>query len=176
TVKNALRPILRQLNNGPVSMKLDQPPAIDEPQQTGAAGTVERTMPAAAEQANSVPTQCGGAFCPTTGGQELGAVRHELPPTVRRDVRWCAALAEMADALDPTGGNARCTFGGLFDFERGGLLLQEPKPFTRRSEPIANRSYTERLFCFFEHFRICDGLSATEQPRCACRSIELRYE
>ena len=28
-VKNALRPILRQLKNGPVVMKLDQPPAID---------------------------------------------------------------------------------------------------------------------------------------------------
>jgi len=49
-VKNALRPILRQLNNAPVAMKLDQPPAIDELQQTGAAGTVERTMAAAAEQ------------------------------------------------------------------------------------------------------------------------------
>ena len=56
TVKNALRPILRQLNNGPVSMKLDQPPAIDEPQQTGAAGTVERTMAAAAEHGHGVPT------------------------------------------------------------------------------------------------------------------------
>ena len=56
TVKNALRPILRQLNNGPVSMKLDQPPAIDEPQQTGAAGTVERTMAAATEQGEGIPT------------------------------------------------------------------------------------------------------------------------
>jgi len=81
--------------------KLDQPAAIDGPQQTG---TVERAMAVAADQGNSVPTQCGGAFCPTTGGQELGVVRHELPPTVRRDVRWCGALAEMADALDPSGG------------------------------------------------------------------------
>ena len=31
-VENASRPILRQLNNGPVSMKLDQPPASDGPQ------------------------------------------------------------------------------------------------------------------------------------------------
>jgi hypothetical protein len=49
-------PILRELNNGPVAMKLDQPAAIYGPQQPGTAGTVERTMAAAAEQRPGVPT------------------------------------------------------------------------------------------------------------------------
>jgi hypothetical protein len=54
-VDNALRPILSQLNDGPVATKLDQPSAIDGPQKTGTAGTVERTMAAATEQGQGVP-------------------------------------------------------------------------------------------------------------------------
>jgi hypothetical protein len=54
-VDNALRPILSQLNDGPVATKLDQPATIDGPQQTGTAGTVERTMAAATEQGQGVP-------------------------------------------------------------------------------------------------------------------------
>ena len=46
--------ILRPLDNGPVAMKLDQPAAIDGPDQTGTAGTVERTMAAAAEQGRAL--------------------------------------------------------------------------------------------------------------------------
>jgi hypothetical protein len=56
-VDNALRPIFSQLNNGPVATKLDQPAAaIDGPQQTGTARTVERTMAAATEQGDGIPT------------------------------------------------------------------------------------------------------------------------
>ena len=72
----APRPILGQLNNGPVSMKLNQPAAIDGPQQTRTAGTVERTVAAPAEQGHGVPAQCGGALGPATGGQELGGRQH----------------------------------------------------------------------------------------------------
>jgi hypothetical protein len=36
-------------------MKLNQPAAIDGPEETGTAGTVERTMAAAAEQGHGVP-------------------------------------------------------------------------------------------------------------------------
>jgi hypothetical protein len=32
-------------------------------------------------------------------------------PTVRGDVRWWATLAETANAVDPTGRDARCRFG-----------------------------------------------------------------
>jgi hypothetical protein len=42
-IKNAPRRILCQLNDGPVAMQLDQPAAIDGPQQTGA-GTVENLL------------------------------------------------------------------------------------------------------------------------------------
>jgi hypothetical protein len=38
------------------SRKLNQPAAIDGPQQTGTAGTVERTMAAATEQGDGIPT------------------------------------------------------------------------------------------------------------------------
>ena len=54
-VENAARAILRQLNNGPVAMKLNQPAAIDGPQQTHTAGTVEGTVAAPAEQGHGVP-------------------------------------------------------------------------------------------------------------------------
>jgi hypothetical protein len=56
TLKNAPRPILRQFKNGPISMELDQAAAIDGPKQTGSARTVERTMTAAAEQGQGIPT------------------------------------------------------------------------------------------------------------------------
>ena len=130
-------------------MKLDQPAAIDGPQQTRSTGTVERTVAAAAEQGHGVPTQCGGALGPATGGQELGAASHELTPTVRGDVGWWAALAQMANALDPTGGDARCRFGRRLDYERGGLLLQHSEPFARRSESVANRSPSFQLTCAY---------------------------
>jgi hypothetical protein len=66
-VENAARAILCPLDNGPVAMKLDQPAAIDGPQQTRTAGTVERTVAAPAEQDHGVPAQCGGALCPLQG-------------------------------------------------------------------------------------------------------------
>jgi hypothetical protein len=157
-------------------MKLDQPPAIDGPQQPGTAGTIERTMAAATEQGEGIPTQSGGALCPTTCAQELGAVSHELMPTVRGNVGWWPTLAEPANTLDPTGGNARCTFGRLLDCERAGLLLQVPEPFTRRSESTVNRSHTQRLFCSFERFGMCDALTVAEQPCGSGRSLELRYK
>jgi hypothetical protein len=81
----------------------------------------------------------------------------------------------MANALDPTGRDARCRPGWWLD-DRGGLLLQLPEPFTRRSESVANRSYAEGLFCSFEQFHICDGLIAAEQPCCSGRGLEFRYE
>src|SRR5215470_3453002 len=82
----------------------------------------------------------------------------------------------MANPLLPTGRDARRNFGRWVRDERGGLRLQQPEPSTRRSESTVNRSYTERLFCSFEQFGIRDGLSATEQPCCSGRSLELRYE
>jgi hypothetical protein len=54
-VDNALRPILRQLKDSPVATKLDQPAAVDGPQQTDTAGAVERMMAAATEQSERVP-------------------------------------------------------------------------------------------------------------------------
>jgi hypothetical protein len=54
--KNAPRPIFSQLNNGPVATKLDQPAAIDGPQQTGTASMRERTMAAATKQGEGIPT------------------------------------------------------------------------------------------------------------------------
>jgi hypothetical protein len=54
-VDNALRPILRQLNDGPVATKLDQPAAINSPQQTGTAGAIEWTMATTTEQGQGVP-------------------------------------------------------------------------------------------------------------------------
>ena len=75
-------------------MKLDQPAAIDGPQQTGTATMHERTMAAAAEQGQGIPTQCSGALCPATGTQELVAVSQELAPAVQGDVSWWATVAE----------------------------------------------------------------------------------
>ena len=55
TFKNPPRPILGQFNDRPVAVKLDQPAAIDGPNQTGTATMHERTM-AAAEQGQGIPT------------------------------------------------------------------------------------------------------------------------
>ena len=74
-------------------MKLDQPAAIDGPNQTGTATMHERTMAAAAEQGQGIPTQCSGALCPATGAQELVAVSQELAPAVQGDVSWWATVA-----------------------------------------------------------------------------------
>jgi hypothetical protein len=41
-VENGLRPILRQFNNGPVAVKLDQPAASDGRQETGSATMHQR--------------------------------------------------------------------------------------------------------------------------------------
>src|SRR5262245_113467 len=45
--RNAPRPILSQLNNRPISMKLNQPATSDGPQETGSATVHQRTMEAA---------------------------------------------------------------------------------------------------------------------------------
>jgi hypothetical protein len=74
---------------------------------------------------------------------------------MRGDVRWGATLAETCNTVDPAGRDARCNFARWLDDERqGGLLLQQPEPFARRSESVANRSYAEELFCSFERFRL----------------------
>jgi hypothetical protein len=77
TFKNAPRPILGQLNDRPVAMKLDQPAAIDGPQQTRTTGTVERTVAAPAEQGYGVPAQCGGALGPRPRGAAHSKMRPE---------------------------------------------------------------------------------------------------
>jgi hypothetical protein len=56
TLKNAPRPIFRQFKNGPFSMQLDQSATVDDPQQTSTATMHERTIAAAAEQRQGVPT------------------------------------------------------------------------------------------------------------------------
>ena len=86
-VKNAS--IFRQLKDGPVSMKLDQPATSDGPQETGSATVHERAMEAAAEQGQRIPPFCSGALCPGIRAQELVAVSQELAPAVHGDAtRW----------------------------------------------------------------------------------------
>src|SRR5215475_6556787 len=81
-LKNAPRPILRQLNNGPVATKLDRPAAFDGPQQTGTGGTVERTMPAGRYMAKDMFDADGG---PITGAR----------PSRRRAMRRSTAIVSI---------------------------------------------------------------------------------
>src|SRR5215831_9994583 len=136
----------------------------------------ERTMAAAAEQGQGIPTQCSGALCPATGAQELVAVSQELAPAVQGDVSWWAIVAETGNTVDPTGGDARCNFRRWGGDERSGLLLQPPEPLAIRSESVANRLDAEGLFCSFERFRMGDALTVAEQPCVSGRSLELRYK
>src|SRR5262249_10919779 len=115
-------------------------------------------------------------FAAATGAQETVAVSQELAPAVHGDARRWPLGVQTSNSLDPTGRDERCNFGRWIGDEQGGLRLQEPEPFPRRSESIVNRSYAEGLFCSFEQFGIRDGLSATEQPCCSGRSLDLRYE
>jgi len=131
---DALRPILNQLNNGSVAMKLDQPAAIDGHRRPALRRWRQQPNKAGASQPN--------AAARSARGQELGAVGDEMTPTVRGDVRWWASLAETANNLDSAGKHVRRNFGGWLEYQLSGFR-QQPEPFTRRSEFVANRSYTE---------------------------------
>src|SRR5262249_45544620 len=174
--RNAPRPILSQLNNRPISMKLNQPATSDGPQETGSATMHQRTMEAAAEQGQRIPPFCSGALCPATGAQETVAVSQELAPAVHGDARRWSLGVQTSNPLDPTGRDDRCNFGRWIGDERGGLRLQEPEPFPRRSESTVNRSYAEGLFCSFEQLGLADALIAAQQPCCSGRSLKLRYK
>jgi hypothetical protein len=87
TVEDAPRAVRRQLENGPISVQLDQSAAIDGPQQTGTTKMCEGTMPAAAEQGQTIPAELSSVLCPGfAGGEEIVAVGQKLAPSVRGDI------------------------------------------------------------------------------------------
>ena len=83
-------------------MHLDQPSAIEGPQEPRAAKVIEGTGGSAAEQVTKVPAQGRGASSQVpVGRQEVLAVIHELPPAMLGDIRWWALAIEARNPFEP---------------------------------------------------------------------------
>jgi hypothetical protein len=95
----------------PVSVQLDEPAAVDGPQEAGAAGIVEGPFGRTTEQSHRVPAQSGGTLGPVFGGaQEVFAVGYELLPTVPRDVIGRTFRVEPGNPLAPIDWNCDAVF------------------------------------------------------------------
>jgi hypothetical protein len=92
---------IRRLDHGPVSVQADELATGDIPQQPGAAQSVDRALPVAAEQAHGVPAGRGGARGPVRrAGHESLAIADKLLPPVRRYISRCSAEVETGNAPD----------------------------------------------------------------------------
>src|SRR5262245_56503064 len=99
-------------------MHLDQPSAIEGPQEPRAAKVIEGTGGSAAEQVTKVPAQGRGASGQVpVGRQEILAVTHELPPSMLGDIRWWALAIEARNPFEPIQRNA-------MDLQLGGCALR----------------------------------------------------
>jgi hypothetical protein len=85
-VKNAPRPIFRQRDNGPATMKLDESATSDGPQETGTATMHQRTMEVASNS------------CGRLGGRGTrSAISAELTAPLTDEIETMRSLG----ALDP---------------------------------------------------------------------------
>jgi hypothetical protein len=90
-------------------MQLNEPSAIDGPQETGIAQIQERNIAATAEQRQRIPARRGRTLCPAFGCiQKIIAVRQKLTPSMRWDISWWSKMVEARDPLDPIERNATC--------------------------------------------------------------------
>jgi len=106
-VKDAPRSVHREFDNCPISMKLEESAAIDDPQETRTTEVIEGAVAAAAKQRHGIPAQPSGARGPVFGrAQEVIAVVDKLAPSVRWDVRWWTMVIKGSHSLDPTKRNA----------------------------------------------------------------------
>jgi hypothetical protein len=192
-VKDALRSG-HKLDDGPVAMQLDEPAALDGPNEAAGAEICAGAIAVTAEQGQRVPTQFGSAPSPVFGrDNELVAVDHELAPSVRQDVNRPMMIVETGNPMGPIRWNLeafryvrRILFNESWFLsfrtstavrrrsdwwlrgrigDRCGGLRQRPCPLARVSKSGPKRSYSEGLLGPLECFCVGHVLLVAEQTR-----------
>src|ERR1700739_3352268 len=169
TVEDTLGPVHWDVDNCPVAMELNEPAAVECPQEARAAGIVEGPLGRTTEQAHRIPAQLGRAPGPVRGHKAL-AVIYKQAPAVPRNVAGWTTIVERSDSLDPHGWNWKARFWrcsllwSRLWFERRCILSwQFPEPLTTRTKTGSTRPYAKRFLRSSEELRVCNALMLTQK-------------